>query len=90
MVTGVPSSGMEYEDFSSPGFTPSAVDVRSVGVVLVSVSVGAGSGRDFLSDTPIVNLVRLLSGGVWALSPRTTAAIRIGCRETPVEEEGVG
>jgi hypothetical protein len=89
MVTGVPSSGMEYDDFSSPGFTTSAVDVRSVGVVLVSVSVGAGSGRDFLSDTPIVNLVRLLSGGVSGpFLPRT--AIRIGCRETPVGEEGVG
>jgi hypothetical protein len=58
MVTGVPSSGMEYEDLPSSGFTSSPV-VNSVGVVLVvSVSVGAGSGRGFLEVTPIVDPVR--------------------------------
>ena len=60
MVTGVPSSGIEYEDLPSSGFTSSPVSpvVNSVGVVLVvSVSVGAGSGRGFLEVTPIVDLV---------------------------------
>jgi hypothetical protein len=58
MVTGVPSSGSEYVDFSSPGLE-SSVAVSSVGVVVVvSVSVGAGSGRDLLLSKPIVKLGR--------------------------------
>lgn len=50
-MTGVPSSGMEYEDFSSPGLDKSVAS--SLGVV-VSVSVGAGSGGAFFDSAPIV------------------------------------
>jgi hypothetical protein len=61
MVTGVPSSGMEYDDLSSPGLdtsVPRSVP-RSVGTAVKmvdSVSVGAGSGGAdlFLPSTPIV------------------------------------
>ncbi len=55
MVTGVPSSGREYDEFSSPGFDTSVASSVGVPKLVVSVSVGAGSGGtvDLLS-APIV------------------------------------
>src|SRR3569833_41689 len=57
MVTGVPSSGSEYEDLPSTVLDTSVAS--SVGVV-ESVSVGAGSGRTeaFFESTPMVVLMR--------------------------------
>lgn len=51
MVTGVPSSGSEYVDCSSPGLEMSVAN--SLGL-FVSVSVGAGRGGGFLESTTMV------------------------------------
>lgn len=57
-VTGVPSSGREYEDLSSPGWDTSVSSSVGAGAVITdSDSVGAGNGIFFfLASPPIVSL----------------------------------
>ena len=58
-VTGVPSSGREYVEPSSPGRDTSVSSSVGAGAVMTdSDSVGAGSGIDFffLASPPIVSL----------------------------------
>lgn len=57
IVTGVPSSGSEYADFSSPG-PDTSVGVVSRSLGLVESSVGAGSGGALLELIPIVAFSR--------------------------------
>lgn len=70
MVTGVPSSGSEYVDLSSPGLDKSvetSLGIRLLGaaersVELVSVGAGSGGADLFLLSMPIV---ALRAGGQW-------------------------
>lgn len=62
MVTGEPSSGSEYVDFSSPGLDTS-VGVGSSSLGVEESSVGAGSGGAPLEPIPIVGFSRDRVGG---------------------------
>jgi hypothetical protein len=65
MVTGVPSSGSEYEDCSSPGFetsVPTSLGGAVRTVELVSVGAGSGGADLFLLSTAMIVDVLRASG----------------------------